>query len=247
MTHIVDTVILHGNSLNAHTESKSAVLLGVDAAVGKHVGVYHTRTEYLYPALVLADTTALAAAYKAGNVDLCRRLCEGEVVGTEAKSCVTAEKRLCEGLKHSLKVAHGDALVNHKSLYLMEQRGVSCVHRIGAVNTTGGDYSYGRLLMLHSSNLNGRGLGAEKNVFCDIEGVLRVSCRVIFGNVEGLEVVVIVLYLRAFGDGEAHANKDVLNGALYLCEGVELTASGSGGRESDVYPFGNVAPGLRQL
>ena len=127
-THIVNAVIFHGNSLNAHTESKAAVFVGIYTAVGENVGVYHTCAEDLYPALVLAYTTALSATYEAGYVYLCGGLGKGEVVGTEAELCVVTEKCLCKGLEHSLEITHGDALVNYQALYLMEQGRVSSIN-----------------------------------------------------------------------------------------------------------------------
>ena len=157
-TDIVYVVLEHQNSLNAHTECEAAVFLGVDTAVAEHVGVNHTCAEDLDPALALAKTATLSTASKAAYVNLCRGLCEGEVVGAESGSCVFAEHSLSEAFKSALKVAHSDALVNHKTLELMEEGRVSCVNRVTSVNTSGRDNSYRRLLLLHRTYLNGRRL-----------------------------------------------------------------------------------------
>ena len=118
MTDIVNVVLEHCNSLNAHTERKPAVFIGIDSAVAKHVGVNHSRTEDLYPALALAKTAALTSTHKAGDIYLSRGLCEGEVVGTEADACVLAEFCFSKGLKHTLEVAHGDAMdATHSPLF----------------------------------------------------------------------------------------------------------------------------------
>ena len=153
MTDVVNVVFEHSDTLNAHTEGKSTVNLGVYAAIAEHVGVNHTCAEDLDPALALAKTAALTSAHKAGDVDLSRGLREWEVVRTEADSCVLAEFLSCKGLKHTLKVAHSNALVNNKSLYLMEKGRVSSVNSVRTVNASGRDDSYRRLLLLHGSYL----------------------------------------------------------------------------------------------
>ena len=118
----------------------------------------------------------------------------------EAYARLLTEHILCKQLKHSLKVSHSDAVIDHKPLKLMEQRGVRGVHIIGAVHTSGRDYTYRRLLLFHDPYLNRGGLRAKQNVVGDIKGVLSVTRRVILRNVERLEVVVIVLDLRSFGN-----------------------------------------------
>ena len=130
MSHVVDVVLSHDDSLDAHTESKAGIYIGVDVATTQNVGVYHARTEDFNPTLTFAKSATLAAAYKAGNVNLCGRLGKGEVVGTETYLCAVAEHSLCEKLKRTLEVAHGDALVNYKTLNLMEHGGVGSINRI---------------------------------------------------------------------------------------------------------------------
>ena len=75
-------ILEHKDSLNTHTECKSAIFFRVNSAVTKHVGVNHTRTENLDPTLALAKTASLAATCEAGNVNLSRWLGKREVVGT---------------------------------------------------------------------------------------------------------------------------------------------------------------------
>ena len=68
MTDVVDVVLQHGDTLHAHTEGKAAVHGGVDAAHLQHVGMHHARAQDLDPALVLAQTAALATADEAGDI-----------------------------------------------------------------------------------------------------------------------------------------------------------------------------------
>ena len=192
--------------------------------------MHHTCAQDLDPALTLAKSATLAAASKAGNVNLCAGLGEGEVVGTEAAAGILAKLCLCKGLQHALEVAHGNALVNHKTFHLVEQGRVGSIHRVGAVYAAGGDDADRRLLYLHGSRLYGRGLRAQQDVIRDVEGILRVSCGVIFRNIELLEVVEVVFYLGAFRNREAHTDKDLFHISLYAGQGVYVTyASGLAG------------------
>ena len=90
-------------------------------------------------------------------------------------------------------------------------RGVRGVNGIGAVNSAGRDYAYRRLLVFHNPYLYGGGLCAQKHFFGDIEGILRISCGVIFRNVERLEIVVVPLNLGTGRNLKAHTQEDILD------------------------------------
>lgn len=55
---------------------------------------------------------------------------------------------------------------------------------------------------------------AQEHLFSDIEGILRITRRVIRRNIQRLKVIVIPLDLRAGGYLKAHAEEDF----LYLIE-----------------------------
>ncbi len=141
--------------------------------------MYHACAENFNPTLALAKTAALAAASEAGNVDLGRRLGEGEVVRTGTDARLLTEHGLGKQSERRAQVCHGNALINDQTLKLMEQRRVGSVNGVRAINAAGADDADGGLLHLHDARLNGRGLGAEQNLVRDVEGVLRVACRVI--------------------------------------------------------------------
>ena len=168
-TKIVDTESCHGDSFNTHTEREAGIYVGVDATVRKNEGMYHTRAENFHPAFALAKTASLSAANEAGNVNLRGGFCEREVVGTEADLGFGTEHLLCEELENTLEVTHGDALINNKTFYLMEDRRMCCVRRVGTVYTAGRDDANRGLGLFHNACLNGRRLGTEKNIVCDIE------------------------------------------------------------------------------
>src|SRR3546814_16615270 len=94
-------VLQHGDALNPHAEGEALVLVGIDAAVGQHLGMHHAAAEDLQPVLARADLQfpALAAA---ADVDFGARLGEGEVAGPEAQRQVLAsEEGAAEGDRKS--------------------------------------------------------------------------------------------------------------------------------------------------
>ena len=163
-TKVVDAKTRHCDSFNAHTERKARIYIGVDTAVGKNERMNHTCAENFHPALAFAKTATLTAANEAGNVNLCGRFCEREVVRTETDLGFGTEHLLCEKLKDTLEVAHGDALVNDKTLYLVEDRRVCCVGRVSTIYSTGGDVADRGLSLFHDTRLNGGCLGTEQDI-----------------------------------------------------------------------------------
>ncbi len=107
--------------------------------------MHHPRAQNLNPARALADAAALAAAGGAGDVHLGAGFGEGEERGTEAHLGFRPVNFMGELLQHALQVAHGDPLVHHQALHLMEHRGMGRVHLIGAVHPTGADDTDGRV------------------------------------------------------------------------------------------------------
>ena len=68
-------------------------------------------------------------------------------------------------------------------------------------------------------------MGAQNDVVVHIEGVLRVPGRVVLGQVQKFEVVVVVFHLRAFHHFVTHAHKDV----HHLVHGLVQGIHGAGG------------------
>src|SRR3546814_18629562 len=81
-----------------------------------------TLTDTLFPYTTLFRSP-LAARQRIADVDLHRRLREGEIAGPQAQDDVVAlEKGLQEGLQRPFEMAERDALVDHQPLDLMEHR-----------------------------------------------------------------------------------------------------------------------------
>ena len=123
---------------------------------------------------------------------------------------VFSVKPFYEYLQRSLQVRHGDSLIHHQALDLVKEGRVGGVHRVGTVHPARGDDADGRLLFFHGADLHRGGLGAEKNVVVDIEGVLGVPGWVVLRNIERLEVIIVALHLRALNHVEAHSQENFL-------------------------------------
>ena len=156
-------------------------------------------------------------AGKALHVHLAGRLGEGEVVGAEPGLGVLAVEALDDFVQGALQIGHGNALVHHHALDLVEHGGVSGVCLVLPVDPAGGDDADGRLAALHGADLHGRGLGAEEDGVIlgivlaggDIEGVRPLTAWVTLLGVQLGKVVGGKLHLRAFCHVEAHADKDI--------------------------------------
>jgi hypothetical protein len=85
--------------------------------------------------------------------------------------------------------------VNHKPLYLMKKRRMGCVNSIASVNPARRNNLYRRLLPLHNTYLNRRGLSTQQNIFVYIKGILGIPGGMPLGNIQRLEIVIIKLYL----------------------------------------------------
>src|SRR5512138_1143812 len=66
-----------------------------------------------------------------------------------------------------------------------------------------------RFLLQHGTNLYRRRVGPEEKIILNEECVLHVPGRVVFGKVEGFEIVVVELYFRPFCHHETESGKDV--------------------------------------
>src|SRR5882757_1328734 len=185
----------------------------------EHVRVDHPGAEDLDPALPLAEVAALAVrehagalALEAGDVDLDARLGEGEVVGPQPHLAGVAEERPRHRQQRPLQVGQGQPLGHRQPLHLVEHRAVGGVG-VAPVDLARDDDEDRWALRLHRPDLHRRGVGAQQHVGVrlDVEGVLEHPRRVVRRVVQGGEVVVVVLDLRAFGDFVAEPDHDVLD------------------------------------
>ena len=75
---------------------------------------------------------------------------------------------------------------------------------------------------------------AETGIFGEIERVLLVSGRMVFGRVEGIEAEPLGFHLGGFGHGKSYLAEDRSYAPLYLSERVQAADVVSGGGQGDV-------------
>ncbi len=221
----------------------------VELDVAEHVGVDPAGTAHLDPAGVLARGAADAAADEAGDVELDRRLGEGEVARAHAHLALGAEERP-EELQHgALEVGQGDAPVDRQALDLEEDRRVGRVGGVAAVAAAGRDHVDRRRPREHRPDLVGRGMGAQHGVVVDVERLEGRPRGVVERLGERVEVLPHGRHLVAVPDLVAHAEEHVLDLALDLREQVQAPAAHrrAGHRDVDAALAGPPAGELREL
>ena len=205
--------------------------------------MHHAAAAELDPAGVLADA-ATALAEGAADVELEAGLDEGEVPRPQPHLELLLEELPQEPLQHAGEVSDGDVLADDQPFHLVEGVLVGGVRLLVAEHAPGRDHPEGRREALHRPDLHRRGLRAHHQVplVIAVEGVLHLPRRVVGGDVERLEVVVVKLDLGTVEHRVAHRDEDLLDLAAHLRQGVEraphLRCSGQGGVEAFALALG---------
>ena len=140
-------------------------------------------------------------------------------------------------VERALEVGHGDALVDHEALDLVEHRRVRGVVLVGAEHPARADDVDGWLAGQHRARLDGRGLGAQHDVVLGRlgpEGVLHGARRVVGPEVERVEVEPLGLDDRALGHLVAHGHEEVGDELGLQGQRVPAAAAAAGRRQGDV-------------
>ncbi len=241
-----DAVEDHGDALDAHAEGEAADVFvwgGVEAEAEAFVadgsedgGVDHAAAEEFDPAGVFAFAAALAGAEDAGDLYVGGWLGEGEEGGEEAGFDGRAEEGAHGVIEGALKVGERNVGSDGEAFDLVEDGRVGGVGGVVAVHLAGDDDAQRRGLGDHGADLHGAGVGAHEQAIAarfmrlrgDLEGVLGVAGGVVFGEVEGFEVVEVGLDLRAELGGVAELVED-FDDAVH---GFEQRVRDAGGAEN---------------
>ena len=208
-------------ALDPHSEREPRVLLRVPADELVEVGIDHARAAHLDPSGVLADRAAGAAALEARHVGLHRRLREGEVVRAEADLTVGPVQLAHDVEERPLQVCHGDPLVDHEALELVEDREVSGVDGVAPVDATDREHVDRRPLVLHLVDLRRRGLGTQQRRVVEVERRARRACRMPRREAQRVEVVAGRFDFASVDDLVAEPEEDVLDVAAHLRRRME--------------------------
>ena len=149
------------DSLYAHAERIAGIYIRVNAARAEHIRVYHSASENLNPSCAFTEGTPFASAKVAAYVHLGRRLCKGEVRGTQANLCLRPEHLFRKIEKHLFKVGKRHVFVNIQPFNLMEEAMRTRRDSLVAINPARAHNANRRLSLLHYAGLNRRGVGAK--------------------------------------------------------------------------------------
>ena len=173
--------------------------------------MHHTAAKNLNPARPLAETASLPSALEAGNVHLRAWLRKREMMGTELRLRIRPEQLFRKYLQRSFQIRKGNVLVNNQTFKLMERRGMGGVHFVGAEHTPRRNHTDRKLPLLHHTGLNRGRLGTQHNLLIHIEGILLILSRMPVWDIQLLEIIHVVLYVRPLYHLVAHADENTLH------------------------------------
>ena len=128
-----------------------------------------------------------------------------------------------EGEQRTLEICQCQVFIHYEALHLHENGAVACVHFVYAEHAAGHYEPEGRLEVQQRPRLQRGGMGAQHNAVVYIEGILHIAGRVIQGQVQLCEVIIVILHLGALICGKAHAYQCVANSAVGLSHRVQMT------------------------
>ena len=107
---------------------------------------------------------------------------------------------------------HMNAITNHQPLALMEHRRMGGV-MVGPIGAARHNNTNWRLGGFHGADLHRRGVGAQNlalslGIGRQIESVMFLARRMLFGDVQRGEVVMVGFDIRPLGNGKSHLGKD---------------------------------------
>src|SRR5580700_1522813 len=205
--YIIDSVFELRKAVDSQAESvaRDALRIVIHKPIDGRID--HARAEELDPSRIFTKPATAAPADEAGRIDFDGRFGEREIARAQARFSGGPKEFAHEILDCALEFAEGDVRINRETFYLVEHVGVGRVWIITAVDLSRHDDAYGRLLLLHRVNLHGRGVRAQQMRLrsrwkIEIERIHHVARRVMFRDIQRLEIVIRRLDLPAFHDGK---------------------------------------------
>ena len=214
-----EAVLQQRHAVDPEAEREARVLLGIDRDALQDARVHHARAHDLDPARALALSAARSLAEDAAHRDVHAGLDEREERRDEPRPRALAEELLEERrttvpfrsaiempwstTRPSTWWKTGECVASTSSLrYTRPGRPGSAAARRGV-----------RISRICTGDVCVRRSSGDTRLAVEQEGVLRVARRVVGREVQSLEVVEVVLDLRAVGDRIAHAQEDALDAA----------------------------------
>ena len=161
----------------------------INADLGQHIGMHHAAAEHLQPAALAHD------------IDLRRRLRERKIGRAKAHFERLFKEDLQEINQQALELGKGHGLIHDQALDLMKHRGVGHI-RVAAINPARRDKAKRRPGVFHDPDLHRRGMRAQQAPVGKVKGVVHGARGMMFRDIQGAEVMIIVFYLRPLDDIE---------------------------------------------
>ncbi len=140
-----------------------------------------------------------------------------------------------------------DAAIDHQPLNLMKHRRVRRV-AVAAIGAARRDDPHWRTVGDHLADLHRRGVRAQQHpvpvliLAVEIEGVVHRARRMGFGNVEGGEIVPVVLDLRPGGDRKTEIGENLRQFVHHLADRMDRPAVARRRGERQVEAFARQLP-----
>ena len=142
-----------------------------------------------------------------------------------------------------------------KPFDLVEHRRVRGIGRVIAMHFSRTHHAHRRLHLLHGANLHRRRVRAQQQTITlrlrfligDEQCVLRIARRMVRGEIQGFEVVVVGLNLRAFFDGVSEIAEDSDDFVHRLDDRVLGADGAAGAGEGDVDVVSDIVRELQIL
>ena len=100
---------------------------------------------------------------------------------------------------------------------------MGCIYFVRTEHSSRRDHTDRKLALFHHTCLYRRCLGTKYDIFINVKCILLVFCRMIFRDVQFLEVVQVIFYFRSFYHFIAHTDEDSLH--LFQSDSVRMTVS----------------------
>ena len=237
-SEIGNAIFQHRRTLDAEAEGETLIARGIDARHIQHPGIDHAAAENLHPVGAFADAQH-AAFTGAADIHFRRRFGEREIARAESHRQIGhLEEGFGEIDQAAFEMAHMSVLIDHQPLDLMEHRRMGDVG-IAAIGAARRNDAVGRLTRFHGADLHRRGMRAQQQprailALGEIERVVHLPGRMLGRDVEGGEIMEIVLDVRPLSDGKTHIAKYRHHFIEHLADRVDAALSLGANREGNV-------------
>ena len=207
------------------------------------MGVNHTAAQDLQPVVAFPNHNTIGVAATA-NVNLSRGFCKGEIAGTETDvHPITLKKIRQKGFQTAPEMAHGDAIFDDNPLNLMKHGGVGLVG-IAAIGPARSQNPRRQRGPFQGMNLHARRMRAQQHGMAmgirliHIKGIMHLTRGMMGGEIQGAEIVFVILNIRSMVQDKTLAGKQSHNIIQRAAERVATPQTHSHGGQGHIKGLG---------